>query len=44
MVWMDYIKHTGLRLALQIVTILWLVRLRRLGDADLWRRSPVCLM
>src|SRR5260221_11831190 len=24
-VWMDYVKHTGVRLALQVATILWLV-------------------
>src|SRR5437762_3664455 len=24
-VWMDYVKHTGVRLTLQVATILWLV-------------------
>ena len=36
-VWMDYIKHTGLRLALQIVTILWLVGCAGWAMQILWR-------
>jgi len=36
-VWMDYVKHTGLRLALQIVTILWLVGCAGWAMQILWR-------
>ena len=36
-VWMDYIKHTGLRLALQIATILWLVGCAGWAMQILWR-------
>ena len=30
-IWMDYIKPVGLRLVLQVFTIVWLVGLRRAG-------------
>jgi succinate dehydrogenase / fumarate reductase membrane anchor subunit len=36
-VWMDYVKHTGLRLALQIATILWLVGCAGWAMQILWR-------
>jgi succinate dehydrogenase / fumarate reductase membrane anchor subunit len=36
-VWMDYIKHTGLRLALQVATILWLVGCAGWAMQILWR-------
>ena len=36
-IWMDYIKHTGLRLALQVATILWLVGCAGWAMQILWR-------
>jgi succinate dehydrogenase / fumarate reductase membrane anchor subunit len=36
-IWMDYVKHTGLRLALQIATILWLVGCAGWAMQILWR-------
>jgi succinate dehydrogenase / fumarate reductase membrane anchor subunit len=36
-IWMDYVKHTGLRLALQISTILWLVGCAGWSMQILWR-------
>ena len=36
-VWMDYLKHTGLRLVLQIATILWLVGCGAWALQILWR-------
>ena len=36
-VWMDYIKHAGLRLALEVVTILWLVGCAGWAMQILWR-------
>lgn len=36
-IWMDYIKHTGLRLTLQVVTILWLVGCTGWAMQILWR-------
>jgi succinate dehydrogenase / fumarate reductase membrane anchor subunit len=34
---MDYVKHTGLRLALQIATILWLAGCAGWAMQILWR-------
>jgi len=36
-IWMDYIKHTGLRLALQVATILWLAGCAGWAMQILWR-------
>jgi len=36
-IWMDYVKHTGLRLALQIATILWLAGCAGWAMQILWR-------
>jgi succinate dehydrogenase / fumarate reductase membrane anchor subunit len=36
-IWMDYVKHTGLRLALQIGTILWLAGCAGWAMQILWR-------
>jgi len=36
-IWMDYVKHTGLRLGLQIATILWLVGCGGWALQILWR-------
>ncbi len=36
-IWMDYIKHTGLRLALQIATVLWLAGCAGWAMQILWR-------
>ena len=36
-IWMDYVKHAGLRLALQIATILWLVGCAGWAMQILWR-------
>src|SRR6266581_2944388 len=36
-VWMDYVKHTGVRLALQVATILWLVGCAGWAMQILWR-------
>ena len=36
-IWMDYIKPTGLRLTLQIFTIVWLVACAGWGIQVLWR-------
>ena len=36
-VWMDYVKPVGLRLALQVVTIVWLVGCIGWGIQVLWR-------
>jgi succinate dehydrogenase / fumarate reductase membrane anchor subunit len=36
-IWMDYVKHTGLRLALQVATILWLVGCAGWAMRILWR-------
>jgi succinate dehydrogenase / fumarate reductase membrane anchor subunit len=36
-IWMDYVKHTGLRLVLQIATILWLVGCAGWAMQILWR-------
>jgi succinate dehydrogenase / fumarate reductase membrane anchor subunit len=36
-IWMDYVKHTGLRLALQIATILWLAGCAGWAVQILWR-------
>ena len=36
-VWMDYIKPVGLRLALQVFTIVWLVGCAGWGIQVLWR-------
>lgn len=36
-IWMDYIKPVGLRLALQIFTIVWLVGCAGWGFQVLWR-------
>src|SRR5437763_1379948 len=36
-VWMDYVKHTGLRLALEVATILWLVGCAGWAMQILWR-------
>ena len=36
-VWMDYIKHAGVRLALEVVTILWLVGCAGWAMQILWR-------
>jgi succinate dehydrogenase / fumarate reductase membrane anchor subunit len=36
-IWMDYIKPVGLRLALQVFTIVWLVACAGWGIQVLWR-------
>ncbi|WP_370681608.1 succinate dehydrogenase, hydrophobic membrane anchor protein [Comamonas sp. GB3 AK4-5] len=36
-VWMDYVKATGLRLVLQVFTIVWLVGCAGWGFQVLWR-------
>ena len=36
-IWMDYIKHTGLRLALQVATVLWLAGCAGWAMQILWR-------
>jgi succinate dehydrogenase / fumarate reductase membrane anchor subunit len=36
-IWMDYLKHTGLRLTAQIATILWLVGCAGWAMQILWR-------
>ena len=36
-IWMDYVKHTGLRLALQIATVLWLAGCAGWAMQILWR-------
>jgi succinate dehydrogenase / fumarate reductase membrane anchor subunit len=36
-IWMDYVKPVGLRLALQVVTIVWLVGCIGWGIQVLWR-------
>src|SRR6266700_5922755 len=36
-IWMDYVKHTGLRLGLQVATILWLVGCAGWAIQILWR-------
>jgi len=36
-IWMDYVKHTGLRLAAQIATILWLAGCAGWAMQILWR-------
>jgi len=36
-IWMDYVKHTGLRLGLQVATILWLVGCAGWAARILWR-------
>ena len=36
-IWMDYIKPVGLRLALQVFTIVWLVGCAGWGFQVLWR-------
>ena len=36
-IWMDYVKHAGLRLALQIATVLWLVGCGGWAMQILWR-------
>lgn len=36
-IWMDYIKPVGLRLALQVFTIVWLVACASWGVQVLWR-------
>jgi len=36
-IWMDYIKHTGLRLVLEVATVLWLVGCAGWAMQILWR-------
>ena len=36
-IWMDYVKPAGIRLALQVVTIVWLVGCAGWGFQVLWR-------
>ena len=36
-IWMDYVKHTGVRLTLQVLTILWLVGCGGWALQVLWR-------
>jgi len=36
-IWMDYIKPVGLRLALQVFTIIWLIACAGWGIQVLWR-------
>jgi succinate dehydrogenase / fumarate reductase membrane anchor subunit len=36
-VWMDYVKHAGLRLALEVLTILWLVGCAGWAMQILWK-------
>ena len=36
-IWMDYVKPTALRLALQVVTIIWLVACAAYAAMILWR-------
>ncbi len=36
-IWMDYVKPVGLRLALQVVTIVWLVGCAGWAVQVLWR-------
>lgn len=36
-IWMDYIKPVGLRLSLQVITIVWLVACAGWGIQVLWR-------
>ena len=36
-IWMDYVKHTGLRLTLEVATILWLVGCGGWALQILWR-------
>ncbi len=36
-IWMDYIKHTGLRLVLEVATVLWLVGSAGWAMQILWR-------
>jgi succinate dehydrogenase membrane anchor subunit len=36
-IWMDYVKHTGLRLALEVATILWLVGCAGWAMQILWK-------
>ncbi|WP_369012003.1 succinate dehydrogenase, hydrophobic membrane anchor protein [Escherichia coli] len=36
-VWMDYVKSAGLRLLLQVFTIVWLVACTGWGFQTLWR-------
>jgi succinate dehydrogenase / fumarate reductase membrane anchor subunit len=36
-IWMDYIKHTGLRLVLEVATVLWLVACAGWAMRILWR-------
>ena len=36
-IWMDYIKPVGLRLGLQVVTIVWLIACASWGIQVLWR-------
>ena len=36
-IWMDYVKHTGLRLILEVATVLWLVGCAGWAMQILWR-------
>lgn len=36
-IWMDYVKHTGLRLALEVLTLLWLVGCAGWAVQILWK-------
>lgn len=36
-IWMDYVKHVGLRLVLQVVSIVWLIGCAGWGFQVLWR-------
>ena len=36
-IWMDYVKHTGLRLVLEVATVLWLVGCAGWAMQILWR-------
>ena len=36
-IWMDYLKHTGLRLVLEVATVLWLVGCAGWAMQILWR-------
>ena len=36
-IWMDYVKNTGLRLALQVLTVLWLTACGGWAAQILWR-------
>ena len=36
-IWMDYVKHTGARLALEVATILWLAACAAWAMQILWR-------